>query len=437
MHKVWVIALREYRATVKTKTFLIMMGLMPVFMLGSVIVQSFMEGRVEVSDKRIGVVDHSGKMLATLQEAVQQRNEQEIFDEESGKQIEPRYQLLEVPPAPASADEQLLELSEQVRDKELFAFIWIDRDILAGGSASSGPGLRYYSNRPTYMYIHRWLARIVTDRVTEVRFAEADIDREVVARAMRPVTIEKLGLFSRTESGEIQQAEEVDEGRVFIAAIGLIMLLWMSLVVTVTPMLNSVLEEKMQRIAEVLLGSVPPFDLMFGKLIGYVLVAITLVAVYLVGGYFVADHFGYGDAVPFHLLGWFLVFQSLAIVMFGSMFLAAGSCCNDFKEAQNLVLPIWLPMIVPFFFMRTILEHPDSLFSTLLSLFPPATPMLMILRMSIPPGVALWQPIVGVAGTLLTTLLCVWAAGRVFRVGLLMQAKPPKLTDLVRWAVRG
>jgi ABC-2 type transport system permease protein len=434
---VWVIALREYRATVKTKTFLIMMGLMPVFMLGSVIVQSFMEGRVEVSDKRIGVVDHSGKMLATLQEAVRQRNEKEIFDEESGKQTEPRYQLLEVPPAPGSADEQLLELSEQIRDKELFAFIWIDRDILAGGADSSGPGLRYYSNRPTYMDIHRWLARIVTDRVTEVRFAEADIDREVVERAMRPVTIEKLGLFSRSESGEIQQAEEVDETRVFLAAIGLIMLLWMSLVVTVTPMLNSVLEEKMQRIAEVLLGSVPPFDLMLGKLIGYVLVAITLVAVYLVGGYFVADHFGYGDAVPFHLLGWFLVFQSLAIVMFGSMFLAAGSCCNDFKEAQNLVLPIWLPMIVPFFFMRTILVHPDSLFSILLSLFPPATPMLMLLRMSIPPGVPLWQPIVGVAGTLLTTLLCVWAAGRVFRVGLLMQGKPPKISDLVRWAVRG
>ncbi len=437
MHKMWVIALREYRATVKTKTFLIMMGMMPVFMLGSVIVQSFMKGRVEVSDKKIGVVDHSGKMLETLREAVRKRNETGIFDEESGKQTEPRYQLLEVPPASGNADEQLLELSERVRNKELFAFIWIDRDILADGDASSGSGLRYYSNRPTYRNIHRWLAGIVTMRVTGVRLAEAHIDREVVARAMKPVTIEKLGLFSRSESGEIQPAQEVDETRVFLTAIGLIMLLWMSLVVTVTPLLNSVLEEKMQRIAEVLLGSVSPFDLMLGKLTGYVMVAITLVAVYLVGGYFVADHFGYGDAVPFHLLGWFLVFQSLAIVMFGSMFLAAGSCCNDFKEAQNLVLPIWLPMIVPFFFLSTILKHPDSLFSTLLSLFPPATPMLMLLRMSIPPGVALWQPIVGVVGTLLTTLLCVWAAGRVFRVGLLLQGKSPKISDLLRWAVRG
>jgi len=124
-------------------------------------------------------------------------------------------------------------------------------------------------------------------------------------------------------------------------------------------------------------------------------------------------------------------------VMFGSMFLAAGSCCNDFKEAQNLVLPIWLPMVIPFFFMSTVLKHPDSLFSVLLSLFPPATPMLMILRMAIPPGVPWWQPALGVVGTFLTAVLCVWAAGRIFRVGLLMQGKPPKITDMARWLVRG
>jgi ABC-type Na+ efflux pump permease subunit len=136
-------------------------------------------------------------------------------------------------------------------------------------------------------------------------------------------------------------------------------------------------------------------------------------------------------------MGWFVVFQSLAILMFGSMFLAAGSCCNDLREAQNLVLPIWLPMIIPFFFLSTVMEHPDSLFATALSLFPPATPMLMLLRMSLPPAPALWQPIVGAIGTLVTTVVCVWLAGRVFRVGLLLSGKPPKFSQMLRWVVSG
>jgi len=141
--------------------------------------------------------------------------------------------------------------------------------------------------------------------------------------------------------------------------------------------------------------------------------------------------------IPYHLLGWFLVFQSLAILMFGSLFLAAGSCCNDLREAQNLMMPIWIVLCIPFFALGTIIRHPGSDFAVYLSLFPPATPMLMMLRMAIPPGVPLWQPVIGIVGALLTTLFCVWVAGRIFRVGLLLQGKPPRIGDLVKFAIRG
>jgi ABC-2 type transport system permease protein len=206
---------------------------------------------------------------------------------------------------------------------------------------------------------------------------------------------------------------------------------------TTQPLLNGVLEEKMARIAEVLLGSVPPFQLMLGKLLGYVGVAVTLVAVYLVGGFIVADYFGYADIIPAHLLVWFMVYQCLAILMFGSMFLAIGACCNDIREAQNLMLPVWLILCIPLLTLQLVIEHPDSLFSVLLSLFPPATPLVMVPRMAIPPGAPLWQPVVGVVGTLITTALCVWVSGRIFRIGLLLQGKPPKIREMIRWAVRG
>jgi ABC-2 type transport system permease protein len=164
---------------------------------------------------------------------------------------------------------------------------------------------------------------------------------------------------------------------------------------------------------------------------------VTLVAFYLSGGFVVLNHYGYTDVIPMHLLVWFVVFQALSILMFGSLFLALGACCNDVKEAQNLMMPVWLLLCIPMFAMSVVVQHPNSLFSILLSMFPPCTPLLMILRMSIPPGIPDWQPLVGVAGTIVTTVICVWAAGRIFRVGLLIQGKPPKITEIVKWVVRG
>ena len=127
----------------------------------------------------------------------------------------------------------------------------------------------------------------------------------------------------------------------------------------------------------------------------------------------------------------------LAIFMYGSLFAAIGSACNDTKDIQSLSMPVMLPMIIPMFMIMPVLREPACAFSTWLSLFPPFTPTLMMLRLSTPAGVPLWQPAVGMAGVLLTTLFTVWAGGRIFRVGLLMQGKPPKLGEILRWAVRG
>jgi len=141
--------------------------------------------------------------------------------------------------------------------------------------------------------------------------------------------------------------------------------------------------------------------------------------------------------VPVHLIGWFIVFQSLAILMYGSLFLAVGACCNEIREVQSLMLPIFLVLMIPFFFLRQVIEFPSSSFATSLSLFPPATPMIMMIRMALPPAAPAWQPVAGIIGALVMTLLCVWAAGRIFRIGLLMQGKAPKMGELVRWVFQG
>ena len=436
MRKIWTVAAREYRATIKTKTFVIAIVLMPVFMGGGLAMRAMTEGRLDTEVKRIGVVDRSGKMFAALEQAVEKHNTVDIIDEKSGRPSGPKYALENIAPE-ADSDAQLLALSERVNKKELFAFVEVGAKVLEGGPESPETMIRYFSNQPTYDDIRRWLSRSVSERVQGVRLKEAGLDPTIVNRAMQPVDVESMGLFTKTADGRIKQAEKTNFGLAFGVPFGLMMLMFTAIMMTTQPMLMGVLEEKMQRISEVLLGSIRPGELMFGKLLGHVGVATTLVAFYMVGGLFVANRYGMSDLVPTHLIVWFVVFQSLAICMYGAMFLACGACCSDTREAHNLVLPLMLPLMIPMFALGSIIENPHSTFATWLSLFPPATPMLIVMRMAMPPAVAPWQIIVGILGTIAATAFCVWAAGRIFRVGLLMQGKPPKLTDLAKWVVRG
>lgn len=441
MSKMWVVARREYRTTVRTKAFVVAIVLMPIFMLGGFFVQKLTEDRIDIDAKKVAVLDPQGRLFDMLVASSERRNKADtsdfgIIDKEKGKQVKPKYVFERIPVQADAPDEQRVELSDKIRGKEYFAFIEVVGDVF--GDVSGDARLNYYSNEPTYDDLRRWLSYIVDERVRSERFAEAGLDREVVGKAMEPVDLENLGLFEKDDTtGEIKQAQKVNRAVTFLVPITILMLMWMALMMTTQPILSGVIEEKMQKISEVLLGSARPFEIMMGKLVGFVGVAVTLVGIYAVGGWTVANYYGHSDMIPMHLLGWLALFLALAIFMFGSMFLAAGSCCNDLREAQNLVMPIWLLLLIPMFTFGTILQHPSSSFAVWLSLFPPATPMLMMIRLSMAASVPVWQIGVGIVGTIITTLICVWAAGRVFRIGLLMQGKPPKPLEILKWVVRG
>ena len=432
-NKMLAVAAREYRGTIRTKSFLIAIVLMPIFMGGSMAVQKWTKNRIDTDVKRVAVLDPSGRLFPVLEEAAKKRNETETRDE-SGQLILPPYALEAVKPW-SDPDGQRLELSERVRGGGLFAFVEVPAEVFAIGK--SAEAVRYYSNQGTYGYIQDWLEDVVSEEVQSIRLAEAGVDKAMVRKALAPVKVDNFNLFTQGADGKITQGREVNREATFFVAFSLVMLMWMAIMMTTQPLLQGVIEEKMQKISEVLLGSVRPFDLMLGKLIGFVGVAITLVGIYMIGGYALARNYGYADMVPVHLVGWFLVFQALAILMYGSLFLAAGACCSDIREAQNLVMPLFLVLMIPMFTLVPVLKHPSSSFATWMSLFPPATPILMIVRMATPPGAPLWQPIAGMIGTLGMTAACVWIAGRIFRLGLLMQGKPPRLSDLAKWALRG
>jgi ABC-2 type transport system permease protein len=117
--------------------------------------------------------------------------------------------------------------------------------------------------------------------------------------------------------------------------------------------------------------------------------------------------------------------------------MAIGASANQLKEAQAMLLPIWLLLMIPLFVWLQIVRDPTGEFATWISFIPTATPMVMVLRIGASAAVPWWQPALGIVETLAMTAVCLFAAARIFRIGILAQGKTPKLGQLLRWAIRG
>lgn len=448
MRKILVVAVREYTAAVHTKAFLISLLLMPIMMGGSVVIQLLMKDRVDIGDKKFAVVDHTGTLFDAIEAAAIMRNADGIFKEEaeegeSRKQVKPRFLVEEIEPDTTDPAQLRFELSNRVRDGEFLAFVVIGKDVVNPpdpedpGSKTADTSVAYYSNSPTYDDFQNWVAGPINEEIQQRRLAEVHLDPEVVAKAIKGTPVANLGLVERDVAGNITEAKETNMAANILVPLGMMMLMFMVIMVGASPLVQSVLEEKMNRVAEVLLGSIPPFQLMLGKLIGMVGVSMTIGTLYLVGAFIAVSRAGQGAFFPSHIVIWFMVYLALAVLMYGSVFIAIGAAVSDLKESQSLMTPVMLVVVSPMFVWLNVVREPTSTLSLVLSLFPPATPMLMTLRQSVPPGVPAWQPALGITLVLLTTIVCVFAAGRIFRIGILMQGKGAKVSELLRWVVRG
>jgi ABC-2 type transport system permease protein len=492
MRKTLVIAVREYLAAVRTKSFLVSLTLMPLLMGGSVILQIIFKNIEDAGEKRFAVIDRSPgeKVFAALDKAAQWRNANEIFDVETHKQNKPTFVIEHIEPSSDTPDamaQQRFELCQQVLAGKYFGLLEIGPDVYQYFSSKSrlpethdparqaglvsGKGqaeraavatdpdnakerllsalsstdtgddrvrIRYQTKTPQYLAFSIWAEKIVNEAIQEKRWSDARQPRETVLAILQPVPLVAKGLSKRDpHTGVIEDAETESQIVRFIAPVALILVMFMMIMVGATPLVGGVLEEKMGRIAEVMLGSVRPFQLMMGKLIGMVGISLTIVAVYLAGLYWAAHRYGLADMFSVGLLAWFLVYMILAVVLYGSMFIAIGSACTTSAETQTLLMPVIIVAVLPMLILVHVIQEPNSVFSTSISFFPPATPMMMVGRLSVPPGIPWWQPTLGVLLLLATTAGFVYAAGRIFRVGLLMQGQGARFTDLARWVFRG
>jgi ABC-2 type transport system permease protein len=455
VRKTLIVAQSEFATLVRSKAFIISVVLMPLIMSLSVFLIRSTKDTTDYKDRTFAFVDYSGVVAEPLRAVANLYNSSGPDAAEStarGSKEAPaglpgapalnlgkpslvrkgaRFIPVEVKPDGRTPEQLRVELCERVRREELFAFVELPKALL---DPASGATIRYYSDHPSYSALPEWLRAAVNGIVLNERFRQASVDRALLLRLTKQASLEELGLVERAPTGELRGAQQVDRARAYGVPLGGLLLMYIMVMSSAPQLLNSVIEEKMSRISEVLVASVTPFELMMGKLIGGVGISTLLAAIYIGGGLVVAQWWGgYASAVTPAMLLWFALFLVMSIFLFGSLFVAIGAACNDLKDSQNMMTPVMVLVMIPIFTSPAVLRAPDATVATVLSLIPTAAPFLMMLRISLAPGPPAWQIAASLVVMMATVVVVVWAAGKIFRTGLLMQGKSATLGEMLRW----
>jgi len=199
-------------------------------------------------------------------------------------------------------------------------------------------------------------------------------------------------------------------------------------------LLTTTVEEKSNRVIEVLLSAVSPMELMAGKLIGQMAVSLLVLGLYISMGLTVLTSLSLLGLFNPWLIFYMLIFFVIMYLVFGSLMMAVGSAVNEMREAQGLMMPLMLLQIIPWILWLPISRNPNSMLSIFMSFLPPVNTFGMLLRMASSAPPPWWQVWLSIGIGVASVFAAIWFAAKVFRIGLLMYGKPPNIGTLIRWA---
>lgn len=319
----------------------------------------------------------------------------------------------------------------------------IEKQIVRPGDKSphAPSGIEYWSGNLADTQLREEVEQSVN---TEIR------RREYLNRGMDGVAIREVektyapiaSLNPRKEAGQ-EAVNRTDVIRQW-APSAFVYLLWISIFAIIQMLLTNVIEEKSNRIIEVLLSSVTPSELMMGKLLGIGAIGLTMVASWILAlvGILSWKSGGTTDVTgqvltvlkSSNLIPMFSVYFLFGFVIYAALILALGSVCNTLKEAQSYMGVITVMMMVPMMTMTFIPKDPNGVIARVLSWIPIYTPFIMMNRVMADPP---WFDLIGTTILLIiTAAAALWMAGKVFRIGILRTGQPPKLLEMLHWLKR-
>ncbi len=199
-------------------------------------------------------------------------------------------------------------------------------------------------------------------------------------------------------------------------------------------LMTSTVEEKSNRVIEVLLAAVSPLELMYGKLLGQLGLGLTMTAVYLFMGVYLLAQFSMAGLLDPMLIVYVLVFYVFTFLVFGSLMLTIGSAVNQMADAQSLLGPMMILLAGGYALTPMIGAAPNSSFSVTMSFLPFINTFAMMARVASSAPPPAWQVWSTLLVSCVTAGAVVWFAAKVFKIGLLMHGKPPSLGTLIKWA---
>jgi ABC-2 type transport system permease protein len=422
MQKIWLIIKREYLTRVRKKTFIISTLLFPILYLGLIFGMGYI-AKESVQNLKVAVIDSSGYFT---QQAFQEQN---MLDNSS-------YLTL------------IKDSAQQViKDHKLAGY---DGYIIIPAikwEAAKTDSLFLKANKSygsiSTISIHAKLNRI-WDAVKNDKLGIDSSKRNILSNSRLRVSAVNL----KDEKANVKTAEGIGYACGF--------LIYFILLIYGSQVMMGVMEEKTNRIAEVIVSSVKPFQMMLGKILGIGLVALTqflLWITFVIVIYNVTKFTNSGGGMANMMIGkmqetFSSVNLPLILFCFGFYFLAGfffyaslygaiGSAVNeDMREAQSLSFPITMLVILSIALMSTAIANPTSSIAVWASIIPFSSPIVMMARLpfGVPTTVPWWQLGLSMALIIIGFIFTTWFAGKIYRTGILMYGKKPSWKEMLRWA---
>ena len=400
MKKTLTILRHEFRQTLKRKAFIIMTVALPlVLMLGYGIYQAVQHWHEpsEPQEVKIGYVDEAGG-----------------FDKYTTRQ-DITFILY---PNEEKAKGALL-------DGEVEEYFVIPADYL-----SSGRITRYTTKSEFEVPVKIWSS--IEDFLLSNLLAE-EVSPELLERAKVPMQLNTVEL---DESGEIVSAQDDVTKAILPVVFGMIFIF--AIFFSSGFLLQSVSEEKENRVIEIILSSVSSRQLLAGKVLGLGAAGLLQVAIWLIAIKIFADAASVNIpalsnlSIPSSFLAWGILFFIMGYTLFAAIFAGVGSLGSTARESQSLSGIIVLPSIIPLWFSYFIISNPESTFAKALTFIPVTAPITAMMRLS-RDALSVWEIVLSLTILALSAMLAMWIAAKVFRVFLLMYGKTPSLREIARY----
>lgn len=438
--RIWIIVGREFSIRVKKKSFLLTTIFGPLLMAALIIVPSVIMVSSKGTHQEVAVLDQSGIVMPCFEDS-----EEVSFRPVTGNPdtLRSRFRSL--------GSDALLVISPLDTNRSLTLTAWSEKDL----NVNVRSEIRSTAEEALRAY------RLQGYNIGNLDAILEDLNPEL------PLKAYVLG-----EDGEAKRSiVEVSMGISYVASF----LIYMFIFMFGNMVMRSVIDEKSNRIVEVIVSSVKPFELMVGKILGVASVAVTQFAVWIVltlalvtgaqffigremmaqmdpdqlqqltamGGNALDAALHSPEAGQFlsvlgqidlgYIVGCFFIYFVLGYLLYAAMFAAVGSAVDNEADTQQLILPVTAPLIIGLFIMLQAFQYPDSPLAFWASVIPFTSPMVMMARVPFEGGVPAWELALSVGLLLVTFLAMTWISAKIYRTGILMYGKKVTFRDLWKW----